>query len=77
MSTTVTQTLDLKGLSCPLPIAKTAQALRGLASGSVVEVLATDPGSVPDFEAWSASTGNELLERSTADGVFRFVIRKR
>jgi tRNA 2-thiouridine synthesizing protein A len=76
MSATVTKTLDLKGLSCPLPIAKTAQAMRDVASGDVVEVLAADPGSVPDFAAWSENTGNELIERSEADGVFRFVIRK-
>src|SRR5437870_13120254 len=54
MSTTVT-TLDWKGLSCPLPIAKTALALKTMASGTVVEVLATDPGSVPDFTAWCRS----------------------
>jgi tRNA 2-thiouridine synthesizing protein A len=76
MSATVTKTLDFKGLSCPLPIAKTAQAMRELASGDVVEVLATDPGSVPDFQAWSENTGNELIEHGEADGVFRFVIRK-
>ncbi|MDE3111388.1 MAG: sulfurtransferase TusA family protein [Chloroflexota bacterium] len=77
MSVTVTRTLDLKGLSCPLPIVKTAKALRELAAGEAVEVLATDPGSVKDFAAWSHTTGNELLE-STQDGaVYRFVIRKK
>ncbi len=76
MSTTVT-TLDLKGLSCPLPIVKTAQALKPLPSGSLVEVLATDPGSVPDFIAWCRSTGHELVERTEEDGVFRFLIRRR
>ena len=76
MSATVTTTLDVKGLACPLPIAKTAQAIRELASGDVIEVLATDPGSVPDFEAWSENTGHDLLEHTEAEGVFRFVIRK-
>jgi tRNA 2-thiouridine synthesizing protein A len=76
MSITVTS-LDLKGLSCPLPIVKTAQAMRSLASGALVEALATDPGSVPDFTAWCRSTGNELVEQEHRDGVFRFVIRKR
>lgn len=76
MSTTVTKTLDLKGLACPLPIAKTAQAIRELSPGDVIEVFATDPGSVPDFTAWAANTGNELLEQSEAEGIFRFVIRK-
>lgn len=76
MSTTVT-TLDLKGLSCPLPIVKTAQALKPLPSGSLVEVVATDPGSVPDFIAWCRSTGHGLVERTEEDGVFRFLIRRR
>jgi tRNA 2-thiouridine synthesizing protein A len=77
MSTTVAQTLDLKGLSCPLPIVKTAMAIKALQSGELLEALATDPGSVPDFAAWCRSTGNELVEQTTDEGVFRFVIRKR
>lgn len=77
MSSTIAKTLDMKGFACPLPIAKTAQAIRDLAAGDLLEVLATDPGSVPDFEAWSRTTGHELVERSEDDGVFRFVIRKR
>jgi TusA-related sulfurtransferase len=78
MSTTVQidQRVDAKGLSCPLPIVKTAQAIKAMASGQVLEVLATDAGSVKDFAAWSKTTGHELLE-STVDGaVYRFVIRK-
>ena len=76
MSTTIARTLDMKGFACPLPIAKTAQAIRELATGDVLEVLATDPGSVPDFDAWSVSTGHQLIERTEEDGVFRFLIRK-
>jgi tRNA 2-thiouridine synthesizing protein A len=76
MTTTIAQTLDLKGLSCPLPIAKTAQAIRALDVGDLIEVYATDPGSVPDFAAWCTTTGHELVERTDADGVFRFVVRK-
>jgi TusA-related sulfurtransferase len=76
MSATIVTTLDMKGFACPLPIAKTAQAIRELAVDDLLEVLATDPGSVPDFTAWSASTGHELVERSEEDGVFRFLIRK-
>ncbi len=76
MSQTVTKTLDLKGLACPLPIAKTAQAIRDLVSGDLLEALATDPGSVPDFNAWCTNTGNELLEQTEEGGVFRFLIRK-
>jgi tRNA 2-thiouridine synthesizing protein A len=76
MSQTISLTLDLKGLACPLPIAKTAQAMRTVAAGDLVEALCTDPGSVPDFTAWCETTGNELLERSEDAGVYRFVMRK-
>jgi tRNA 2-thiouridine synthesizing protein A len=77
MSITVSKTLDLTGLSCPLPIVKTALALKAMASGDVVEALATDPGSVPDFAAWCRSTGNQLVEQTRHGDVYRFVIRKR
>ena len=77
MQQAIAQTLDLKGLSCPLPIAKTARAVRDLQPGELVEVFATDPGSVPDFTAWARSTGNALVEQSESDGVFRFVIKKK
>jgi tRNA 2-thiouridine synthesizing protein A len=77
MSQTIAQSLDLKGLSCPMPIVKTAQAMKALVSGDLVEVVATDPGSVPDFAAWCTATGNALVESSEADGVYRYVIRKR
>jgi tRNA 2-thiouridine synthesizing protein A len=77
MSATISRSLDLKGLSCPLPIAKTAQAIRELLPGDVIEALATDPGSVPDFAAWCRSTGNELVEQTHESGVFRFLLRKK
>ncbi len=77
MSTQISKTLDLKGLSCPLPIVKTAQAIKEIASGELIEALATDPGSVADFRAWCKSTGNELVESDGDGGVFRFVIRKK
>jgi tRNA 2-thiouridine synthesizing protein A len=76
MSATVVKLLDLRGLSCPLPIAKTAQAIRDLAVGDLIEVHATDPGSVPDFSAWCTTTGHELVEQTEEGGVYRFVIRK-
>jgi tRNA 2-thiouridine synthesizing protein A len=69
--------LDATGLACPMPIVKTAQAMNELASGQTLEVLATDPGAVKDFAAWSKSTGNPLLEQTTDDGVFRFVLQKK
>ena len=74
---TITARVDAKGLSCPMPIVKTAQAMKGLVSGQLLEVLATDPGSTRDFEAWSKTTGNALVEQSTDGGVFRFVLRKK
>jgi tRNA 2-thiouridine synthesizing protein A len=76
MSQAIAKSLDLKGLSCPLPIAKTAQAIRDLQSGDLLEALATDPGSVPDFNAWCQNTGHELVEQTEEAGVFRFLIRK-
>jgi tRNA 2-thiouridine synthesizing protein A len=77
MSMQVVKTLDLKGLSCPIPIVRTAQAFKELDPGDVIEAVATDPGSVADFAAWCRSTGNELVQQDAADGVFRFVIRKK
>jgi tRNA 2-thiouridine synthesizing protein A len=77
MSMQIARSLDLKGLSCPLPIVKTAQAIKELESGDLIEALATDPGSVADFAAWCKSTQNELVESGESDGVYRFVIRKR
>jgi tRNA 2-thiouridine synthesizing protein A len=77
MSTAVAHHLDLRGLSCPMPIVKSARAIRDLNPQDLLEVLATDPGSVPDFTAWCRSTGNELVTTSEDDGVFRFVIRKK
>jgi tRNA 2-thiouridine synthesizing protein A len=77
MEATIVTTLDLKGLSCPIPIARTARAMKQLAPNELIEVLATDPGSVPDFRAWSKATGNPLVEAGEANGVFRFVLRKK
>lgn len=72
----VAQTLDTKGLNCPLPILKAKKAIKDLQSGDVLEVLATDPGAVKDFEAFSRATGNELMEWNEDDGVFRFLLKK-
>ena len=73
----ITQTVDAKGLACPMPIVRTAQAMKIVGSGENVEVLATDPGSVKDFVAWCRSTGNDLVDQSTDGAVFRFVIRRK
>lgn len=73
----MTQTLDVKGKACPLPILKARKALKALAPGEELEVLATDPGSVKDFDAFCATTGHGLVASDEADGVYRFVIRKK
>ncbi len=71
-----TQTLDTKGLNCPMPILKAKKAIGALNAGETLEVLATDPGAVRDFEAFSRATGNELVESDEAEGVFRFLLKK-
>ena len=68
-------TLDAKGLNCPLPILKARKALKEVPADGTLEILATDPGSVADFEAFCRQTGNELLEHSEADGIYRFLIK--
>ncbi|WP_298359060.1 sulfurtransferase TusA family protein [Rhodoblastus sp.] len=72
----VTQTLDAKGLNCPLPILKAKKAISGLGAGDVLQVVSTDPGSVADFASFCRQTGNELAASNAADGVFEFLIRK-
>ena len=69
------QTLDTKGLNCPLPILKAKKALKEMSPGQTLEILATDPGSVKDFEAFCRTTGNELLESGNEGDTFRFVIK--
>lgn len=68
--------LDTKGLNCPLPILKTKKALQGMQLGQVLEILATDPGSVADFQAFCRQTGNELLESSQDENVYKFLIKR-
>lgn len=69
------RTLDVKGLNCPLPILKAKKALKEVPAGGTLEVLSTDPGSVADFEAFCRQTGNELLEQTTDDSTYRFLIK--
>jgi len=73
----IAQHVDARGLSCPLPIVRTAIAIKPLPSGALVEVLATDPGSTKDFVAWAKTTGNELVESSVEEGVYRFILRRK
>jgi tRNA 2-thiouridine synthesizing protein A len=70
------QVLDVKGLNCPLPILRAKKALKDMAAGSTLQVLATDPGAVKDFEAFCRTTGNELLESKNENNVFIFVIKR-
>lgn len=69
-------TLDAKGLNCPLPILKARKALKEVADGGILEILATDPGSVADFQAFCRQTGNVLVEHSEDGGIYRFLIKK-
>ena len=68
--------LDAKGLNCPLPILKAKKALKEVATGGTLEILATDPGAVADFQAFCRTTGNELVEHSEEGGVYKFLLRK-
>lgn len=68
--------LDARGLHCPLPILRTKKALAGLQSDEILEVTATDPGSVKDLAAFCRETGHLMLSSQEADGEFRFQIRK-
>lgn len=69
--------IDTCGLNCPLPILKAKKALTDMASGQVLQVRATDPGSVRDFEAFARQTGNELLSSNTEGAQFVFRMRRR
>ena len=69
--------LDTRSLNCPLPILKAKKALADMASGQVLKVIATDPGSTRDFQAFARQTGNELIEQQTAGVEFIHYLRRR
>jgi tRNA 2-thiouridine synthesizing protein A len=73
----ITQLVDARGLSCPMPIVRTAQAVKGMPSGAFLELLATDVGSIKDVAAWCRATGNELIEQTSDGALYRFVIRRK
>ncbi|MCY4142438.1 MAG: sulfurtransferase TusA family protein [Gammaproteobacteria bacterium] len=73
-STTV---LDVKGLQCPMPLLKAKKALNEIAPGSFLQVIATDPGSVKDFQVFSRQSGHELIEMHEDEGVFRYLLKKK
>jgi len=68
--------LDTKGLSCPMPIVKLKQAIDKMQSGQIVKMLATDPGSVSDVQAWSEKTGHRLLGQEKEGDVYIFYLEK-
>jgi len=77
MTTAFDKDLDVQGLNCPLPILRAKKALAELKSGQVLRVLATDPGSVKDFQAFARQTGNQLLSHAEDDKVFTFFMKKK
>ena len=70
------QELDARGLNCPLPILRAKKTLNAMTSGQTLKIMATDPGSVKDFEAFAKQTGNELLDSSAVEGEFHFTLTK-
>ncbi|WP_327053487.1 sulfurtransferase TusA family protein [Halomicrococcus gelatinilyticus] len=73
----VTETLDVKGKSCPMPVVKTKQSIDGLGEGDVLEVVSTDSGSMSDLKGWADTTdGVELLDQEEGDSVYRHYVRK-
>jgi tRNA 2-thiouridine synthesizing protein A len=69
--------IDTRGMNCPLPILKAKKALADMSSGDVLKIVATDPGSVRDFQAFARQTGNELIEQSSANDEFVHYLRRR
>ena len=69
--------LDTRGLNCPLPILKAKKAMSDMASGSVLKVVSTDPGSMRDFQAFARQTGNELLSQASEGDAFIHMLRRR
>jgi tRNA 2-thiouridine synthesizing protein A len=77
MPATAAMTLDLQGLNVALPVARTAVAMARLESGALIEVLTSDPDSVPDLPVWARATGNRQVEQTQGAGWYRFVLQKR
>lgn len=73
----ITDTVDATGLTCPLPLLKAKQGLKPLASGETLRVIATDPGSVRDFQSFCELSGNVLLESTEVDGRYTYLLQKR
>ncbi|HVO88241.1 MAG TPA: sulfurtransferase TusA family protein [Casimicrobiaceae bacterium] len=69
--------IDARGLNCPLPVLRTKKALNDMSSGEVLRIIATDPGSVRDFEQFARQTGNTLFEHGEENGAFWFLLKRR
>ena len=77
MDVAIDKSIDCKGLLCPLPVVQTKRAIKNMEVGQVLEMIATDPGAVPDMQAWENQTRHELLlSEDRGDGTFRFLIKK-
>jgi TusA-related sulfurtransferase len=77
LETKADKILDCSGLLCPMPVVKTKKAIKEIEIGQVLEMIATDPGAIPDMEAWASHTQHELLQAEEQDGgKFRFLIKK-
>ena len=70
------QVLDCSGMLCPIPVVKTAKAIKQIEIGQVLQMIATDPGAPPDMDAWSKQTGHEMLQSGEENGKFVFYIRR-
>lgn len=76
MADTPSKVLDCQGLQCPLPVIKTAKAIKEVEVGEMLELVATDPGVEPDMKAWTSRTGNELVNIAQDGGVYRVLLRR-
>ncbi|GJQ34447.1 MAG: sulfurtransferase TusA family protein [Anaerolineales bacterium] len=76
MTETPKLTLDFKGLLCPMPVVKIAQAIKQVQVGELIEAIATDPGVMADIPAWARSTGHELVTLEKQDKIFKFVVKR-
>jgi len=73
---TVDKVLDCSGMLCPIPVAKTAKAIKQIEIGQVLKLIATDPGAPPDMDAWTKQTGHQMLESAEEDGKYVFYFRR-
>ncbi len=73
----VERELDVKGLNCPMPLLKAKKAINEMAGGEKIKVLATDPGSVRDFELFAKQSGHQLLDSGSIDGVYYYYLQKK